>query len=166
MTSNLYLNPPFAVTRTSHVCLTVRNLDEAVNFYTQVAGMVITLIDKGTAYLRGIEEIAHHSLILRQSAEQPTCDYIGFRVRQDKDIDMAEAYFSKLGMDAKRVERPHQGPSLLVHHSSGIPFELTSAMSTQKRVLTDYSNHKGARALRIDHFQVIVPEVGAAGKSV
>ena len=163
--STLYLNPPFAITRTSHVSLSVRNLDEAVNFYTQVAGMVVSLIDKGTAYLRGIEEIAHHSLILRQSSESPTCDYIGFRVAQDKDIDLAEAYFAKLGVTTKRVQRPHQGPSLLVHHSSGIPFELTSSMSKQKRVLTDYANHKGARALRIDHYQVIVPEVGTIGKS-
>ena len=165
MTSNSFLNPPFTITRTSHVCLSVRNLDEAVNFYTQVAGMVVSLSDKGTAYLRGIEEIAHHSLILRQSAESPTCDYIGFRVREDKDIDLAEAYFAQLGMSSTRVQRPHQGPSLLVQHASGIPFELTSSMSRQSRVLTDYSNHKGARALRIDHFQVIVPEVGPIGKS-
>jgi catechol 2,3-dioxygenase len=50
-----------------------------------------------------------------------------------------------------------------VRHPSGIPFELVARMSIVPRELTNHRDHKGGKALRIDHFQVIVPDVGEVG---
>jgi len=157
-----YLDPPFRITRTSHVCLTVRDLDTSVAFYETLAGLVVTARDEATAWLRGIEEVAHHCLVLRRSDEVPSCDAIGFRVERETDLDAAAAHF---GGAAERVERVGQGPTLLVSHPSGIRFELVAGMQVQPRILTDYPAHKGARALRLDHLQVIVPDVSATGTS-
>ena len=158
-----FTDPPFRITRTSHVHLTVRNLEASCRFYTELAGMVVSRVEGKTAYLRGIEEIAHHSLVLHEAPDDPTCDSIGFRVFEDRDLDAAKAYFDRLGMATEWRERPHQGRSLLVRHSSGLPFELVASMERMPRALTDYRSHIGAKALRIDHFQVIVPDVGKTG---
>lgn len=125
--------------------------------------MVVSRREDGIAYLRGIEEIAHHSLVLRQSLETPTCDGLAFRVLQDSDLDAAKAYFDSLGVSADWVERPYQGRTLAVRHSSGILFELVARVDSMPRMLTDYPNHQGGQARRLDHVQVIVPAVGTTG---
>ena len=158
-----FIDPPFRVTRLSHIRLTVRDLDASCAFYTELAGLVVSKVEDGVAYLRGVEEICHHSLVLRQSKENPACDSIGFRVLQDGDLDAAKAYFDKLGVGSEWVKRPYETRTLLVRHSSGIPFELAGRMETLPRVLTQYRSHIGARGLRLDHCQVIVPDVDKSG---
>jgi catechol 2,3-dioxygenase len=158
-----YIDPPFRITRTSHVVVTVADLDRSLRFYTELAGLKVTAVDDGTAFLRGVEEVCHHSLVLRQGGEGPTCDAIGFRVASDADLDGAAAFFAARGVQVAPVERRGQGRTLLVRHGTGLPFELASAMDVQPRVLTDYPSQKGGRALRLDHVQVIVPDVAGLG---
>lgn len=161
--ASIYADPPFRITRTSHVHLTSRDPDAAANFYTELAGMVVSLRDSGAVWLRGVEETCHHSLVLRKSDDNPTCDAIGFRVLLDRDLDAAHAYFERLGVVTRWVEREGEKRTLAVQHTSGIPFELVAEMERMPRVLTDYRDHRGGRALRIDHFQALVPEVATTG---
>lgn len=162
--SDRYCNPPFLITRVSHVCLTVRDLDAACGFYETLAGMVVSARDGDAVYLRGIEEVCHHSLVLRQSTGEASCDGIGFRVLRDCDLDAAKAYFDTLNEDAEWSERPGQKRTLSVRHSSGILLEYVAQMDTLPRMLTVYETHKGARALRLDHVQVVLPNVDAVGE--
>lgn len=162
--SDRYCNPPFRITRTSHICLTVRDLDASCAFYEKLAGMVVSHRDDGAAYLRGIEEVCHHSLVLRKSADPVSCDAVGFRVLQDKDLDAAKAYFEAAKETTEWTSRAGQGRTLLVRHSSGLPFELVAHMDTLPRTLIDYQSHKGARALRLDHMQVVLSDVGSHGE--
>lgn len=74
-------HPPFDITRASQVVLTVRDLDTSIDFYTRVIGLVVTERDGATAWLRGIEEVAHHSLVLRRSDAPPVCERVGLRVQ-------------------------------------------------------------------------------------
>jgi catechol 2,3-dioxygenase len=161
-TSN-YLDPPFRITRTSHVCLTAADLGRACDFYENLAGLVVTWRDSDAAYLRGVEEIAHHSLVLRRSADGATCDVIGFRVAADRDLDAAKTYFDARGETVEWINVRGQLRTLRIRHSSGVTFELVAEMETQPRLLTQYAQHKGGKALRIDHVQVVVPDVGATG---
>jgi len=50
------LDTPFNITRTSHVVLTVKDLEQSRLFYTEVVGLVVTEESNGTLYLRGVEE--------------------------------------------------------------------------------------------------------------
>jgi catechol 2,3-dioxygenase len=158
-----YCDPPFRITRTSHVCMAVADLDASCAFYEALAGLRVSRRDDDAAYLRGVEEVAHHSLVLRRADEGPSCDAIGFRVFGERDLDAARAWFDGCEVATEWVDRSGQGRTLLVRHTSGIPFELTAAMTQMSRALTDYPSHRGGRALRLDHVQVIVPDVGAAG---
>lgn len=158
-----YCNPPFRITRISHVCLTVRDLDASCAFYETLGGFQVSERSADAAYLRGVEEIAHHSLVLRRSDAPGTCDVIGFRVMQDSDLDAASAYFKGLEETTEWVSRHGQGRTLLVRHSSGLQFELVAEMVAMPRVLTDMTVSKGGRVYRLDHVQVIIPDVPETG---
>ena len=156
------LDPPFDITRCSHIWLTVRDLAAARDFYIEVAGLVVSDEDGDTVFLRGIEEICHHSLVLRRAHEPASCDCVGMRVRTDGDLDKAKRHFDATGRLAEWVERPFQGRTLLVKGRAGIPLELCATTPTKPRMLLNHQQQKGGRALRMDHYQVIIPEVGPA----
>lgn len=155
-------DPPFHVTRAGHIVLTTRDLATSVAFYTGVIGLVVTAQEDGVAYLRGVEESAHHSLVLRHAAGEPVCERIGLRVLRDADLDKARAYFDARGMPARFVEVPHQGRTLHVSDPEGVPLEFVARMPVQPRLHDQYQLHKGAAALRLDHFQILAPDVAAA----
>lgn len=162
--TDTYLTPPFRITRISHVVMRVRDLDASVRFYTGLAGLVETTREDGAAYLRGIEETSHHSLVLIRD-DTPSCDCLGFRVLADSDLDAAEAYFAALGVSTEWTQRLGQGRTLRVDHPSGLRLELTATMTRVPRTLTDYAARKGGAVLRLNHAQVIVPDVDGTGSS-
>jgi catechol 2,3-dioxygenase len=84
------------------------------------------------------------------------------RVRTEEDLDKAKRTYDAAGLPAEWVERAHQGRTLLTRDPQSIPLELCATMPTQPRVLLDYKRQTGGRALRIDHYQVIIPDVGGA----
>jgi catechol 2,3-dioxygenase len=157
-------DPPFNVTRASHIVLTTRDMAASKAFYTGVVGLVVTAEADGVAYLRGVEESAHHSLVLRQAQDEPVCERIGLRVLQDRDLDRAKAYFDARGIPARFVAVPFQDRTLHVSDPEGVPLEFCARMPPQPRLHDQFQLHKGAAALRLDHFQLLVPDVGAASR--
>lgn len=157
-------HPPFNITRASHLVFTVRDLAASRAFYTEVLGLVVSDEDANTLWLRGVEERAHHSLTLRRANGRAVCERVGFRVFFDEDLDRAKAHFDRLGMPAVWAEVPHQDRTLHVADAAGTPLELCARMQTCPRLHTRLDQHKGGRALRMDHYQVLVPDVLAAAK--
>ena len=98
-------NPPFNITRASHLVFTVRDLARSREFYTEVMGLIVSDEDAGTLWLRGVEERAHHSLTLKKTTGQPQCERVGFRVFMDEDLDKAKAHFDKTGIKADASSR-------------------------------------------------------------
>ena len=154
--------PPFDITRASHVRYFVKDVEASLRFYTEVLGFVVSDHDGSTAYLRGIEESAHHSVVLIQSDQAPAAECIGMRVRDEEDLHKAKAHFESVGGTATFVEREHQGPSLLTSFGEGNPpIELVSSMPVLPRYLNNFPAQKGGRVLRLDHYQCVVPDVPA-----
>ena len=108
------LRPAFNITRTSHVTLTVADLQKSREFYTEVAGLVVSDEDSETCYLRALAEACHHSLTLVQSKDGGKCRRIGFRVLSDDDLDIAYDWFTQRGLPASWVEVPFQQRTLHV----------------------------------------------------
>lgn len=158
------LDPPFSITRMGHVVLTVRDLAASRAFYTEVIGLVVTDEQDGVAYLRGVEESAHHSLVLREAEGEPVCERIGLRVAHERDLHRAKAHFDATGRDARFVEVPHQGATLHVSDDVGVPLELCAWMPPQRRLHDQFQLHKGAAALRMDHVQILAPDVAEAAR--
>jgi catechol 2,3-dioxygenase len=157
-------NPPFNITRASHLALTARDLSASRDFYVEVLGLVVSDEDAQTIWLRGVEERCHHSLTLKRTTSQPQCERIGFRVFTDEDLERAKAHFDRVGIPAAPVEVPYQGRTLHFTDPAGTPVELCATMPSRPRMHTKIHTHRGAGALRIDHYQVLVPDVLGTAK--
>lgn len=153
---------PFNTTRASHIVWTVKDLARSRAFYVDAFGFAVSDEDPRTLYLRGIEEACHHSIVLKQSAEQPSCERVGLRVYTEEDLDKAMHYFHSAGLPARWVEVPHQGKTLHVSDSVGTPLEICATQPTKPRLVVAFQQHHGACPLRIDHFQILTPEVAKA----
>jgi catechol 2,3-dioxygenase len=155
-------DPPFRITRASHVVLEAADLDASREFYTEVLGLILTSRDETTLFFRGIEEACHHSLVLRRTGRQPACARVGLRVLTEGDLDRAEGFFAQRKCPTAWVEAPHQGRTLHATDPVGVPLELCAKMTAVPRMITQFHRHRGGSAQRIDHYQILTPEVRAA----
>ncbi|WP_167044780.1 3,4-dihydroxyphenylacetate 2,3-dioxygenase [Salinibacterium sp. ZJ454] len=154
-------NPPFTLTRASHVSLAVTDLEASRDFYRDVIGLVVTESTDDAVYLRGLEESAHHSLVLER-ADEAKALRVGLRVRTDADITAAEKYFAATGIEHQRVEKPHQGATLQFRDAVGTHMELTSSMDLVPRKMQDFNEYVAGAPQRIDHYQVVTHDVQGA----
>ncbi|MFJ4268635.1 VOC family protein [Paenarthrobacter nicotinovorans] len=154
------LRPDFLITRSSHLVLNVRDLEASKAFYVDTLGYAISDEDPETVYLRGIEETGHHSLVLQRG--DFGCSRIGMRVYMDEDLDRLEAHLTAQGRQTERVEVPFQGPTLRVVDPVGTPLEFTSSMDVVPRLVDSFNRHHGAVVQRLDHFQILTPDVHQA----
>jgi catechol 2,3-dioxygenase len=158
----LVFDPPFNVTRSSHVVLNVADLAASRVFYEEVIGLVLTQQADGALYYRGIEEACHHSLVLRQKSGARSCARIGMRVYTEADLEKAFSYFKEKGCAAQWDDVPFQGKTLHVTDPFGVELELCASMPVLPRMITQFSKHKGGCAQRIDHYQLLTPDVRKA----
>jgi catechol 2,3-dioxygenase len=150
---------PFNITRASHVELLVADLERSLRFYVEVIGLAITERDEGSAYLRGMEEACHHSMVLRVSSDASRCARIAFRVFTDDQLERLAEHLAALGLEPIWAEAPHQGRTLHVSDPAGVPLEFCARMPVQPRLLTRFHLYRAGSALRLDHFQLHVPAV-------
>lgn len=153
---------PFNTTRSSHVVLRVKDLAASRAFYVDAMGFIVSDEDKNALYLRGIEEACHHSLVLKKTTGSPVCERIGMRVYTEEDLEKAKHYFERAGLQAKWAESPFQGKTLHVSDIIGAPLEFCATMDTKPRLVVQFKHHHGACPQRIDHFQIISPDVQRA----
>ena len=157
-------NPPFNITRASHLTFTAQDLPASRDFYTEVIGLIVSDEDAKTIYLRGVEERGHHSLVLKKTSGEPACEAIGMHVFSEEDLDKAKHHFDRAGVPCKFIDVPFQKRTLRFHDVMGTPVDLVATMQTQPRSHVAINTHKGARALRMDHYQILVPDVMKAAK--
>ncbi len=163
MIDDVQLAPPFNITRASHVVLTVSDIERSKEFYCDVVGLIESDREMTTIYLRGLEESCHHSLVLKQSADQ-TCERVGFRVLTDEDLDKAKVYFDLAGISSNYVDLPYQGKTLHFSDPIGTPIELCASMPIVERQMHSYSRYIGGAAQRLDHYQIVADDVHRAYK--
>jgi len=152
--------PPFNITRSSHVIMTSRDLEASRAFYEQVVGLVLSDHDADTLYFRGLEEVCHHSLVIKRRSNTQ-CEAIGFRVLTEEELEKAAHFFKAKGLPTRWIEVPYQGRTLSVIDPSGTPVHFCATMQTKPRLYTQFENFKGGAAMRFDHYQVPVPDVQA-----
>ncbi|HWI71350.1 MAG TPA: VOC family protein [Baekduia sp.] len=152
---------PFTITRISHVVLNVTDLVASRAFYEELIGLVVTAQEGDRVYLRGVEEAAHHSLVLQQANGEPTAERMGFRVGSEQQLDALKGHFEALGLPAEWADVPHQSRTLHATDPVGVPLEYCVTMPVAPRLCLDHHLYKGAAATRIDHAQVHVPSVAA-----
>ena len=153
------LKPAFSITRASHAVYRVRDLARSRAFYVDLLGLVVSDETSDTLWLRGLEEGCHHSLVLKEG--EPACERVGMRVLTEEDLDMAAAHFARGGFPTAWVEVDHQHRTLHTTDPAGTPLEFCATMETRPRLFHHVELHRGASAQRLDHVQVITPNVAA-----
>ena len=150
---------PFQTTRASHVVLTVSDLSRSKKFYVDALGLVVSDEDDGTLYLRGVEEACHHSLVLKEDKSSPTAARVGFRVFTEDDLRSAKAFFESRKFPAAFVSVPYQSTTLHVQDAVGTPLEFCASMDTRPRLVVKFEEFKSGAPGRLDHFQMLTPDV-------
>ncbi len=154
-------NPPFNIVRISHMEWVVTDLGYAKEYYVDLVGYYLEEEVNDALYLRGMEELNHHSLILRKGSV-PKVNYIAFKLFSEDDLDKAYAYFSSLGQPVEWVTRHAQGRTLSTTDPFGMPLELYYEMDRASDILQKYHLYHGARIQRIDHANLFHYDVNAA----
>jgi catechol 2,3-dioxygenase len=151
--------PPFDIVRAAHAELEVTDLDASAAFYVDVLGLVVTERTGDALYLRGWEERLHHSIVLRAGGE-PAVGHLAFRVREPADLDALASEFERRGSPTRRLDGEHaQGPTLRVQSETGFPLEFFHEMEAAEPQLQQFHAQRGAPIMRIDHFNLHVPDV-------
>ncbi len=155
------LTPPFNIVRLSHVELAVTDLEWARRFYVETLGLQVTFEDANHLYLRAMEERGHHSVVLK-SVDSPSVGSLGFKVWGEDDLDRAEAWFRNHDLPTDWIDRPFMGRVLATRDPVGTPLEFYARMDRLEPIHQKYALYRGAKPLRIDHFNLFSPDVDAS----
>ena len=150
--------PPFNIIRCSYVILGVQDPAGSAIFYTDIIDLHKESQSTDEVFLRGMEELQHHSLILVR-VPPPGCIAMGFKVGWEADLDKAAALLARQGLDHKFVSRLHQGRTLHVTDRFGCSIDYYFNMERAERILQKYALYKGVQPQRFEHFNVFVPEL-------
>ncbi len=155
---------PPDIVRAAYAELIVTSLERARWFWVDLLGFVVTRADADALYLRGYDELTHHNLILREGRE-PAAARLAFRVRAAADLDRAEAFYAALGARTARLPAgatPGVGESVRAEDPLGFTVEFFFAADHPQRLQQRYDLRRGAEPSRLDHFNIVVPDVRAA----
>jgi len=156
------------VLRPGHMQMKVIDLDESIEFYSNVLGMVQTGRDATRAYFKGWDERDHNSLILRDAGEAGM-DFFGFKVLDDATLNKLEADLKNYGVTTERIpagDLLETGERVRFEIASGHQIELYS----QKKDVGNGSGYfnpppwnaaseVGIAPIRMDHALIYGPDI-------
>jgi catechol 2,3-dioxygenase len=81
------------------------------------------------------------------------------RVFAEGDLEKLKVFFETQGCAAGWADVPHQGRTLHATDPAGTPLEFCAVMPVMPRMITKFTRHAGGSALRLDHYQILTPDV-------
>jgi len=91
------------VLRPGHISLRVLDLEEGINFYKNVLGLVETGRDKqGRVYFKAWDERDHNSVLIRE-ADTAGVDFFAFKVADKATLDKLDADLKAFGVSTERI---------------------------------------------------------------
>ncbi len=162
-------NPPsleFDIVRTAHVEFLVTDLKRSREFYVDTLGFVETESDSSHLYLRGLEDRFHHCILLTK-AKRPAVGHIAFRVREEDDLEAIARLFEETSLPYKWIKKGEergQGRALRAQDPFGFPVEFFKEMEESEWMLQRFHRHAGAKINRIDHVNLLTPDLVRASE--
>ncbi|MEO6505626.1 MAG: 3,4-dihydroxyphenylacetate 2,3-dioxygenase [Terrimesophilobacter sp.] len=154
------------IIRSAYAEYMVTDLSASRAFYVDVLGLVVTYEDENALYLRAFEEYLHHSIILRKGPVAALAA-LAYRVRSQHEVEVAAEYFRELGC---RVEHRAAGATrgigaaVRVVDPLGFPVEFFYEAEHVERFTRRYDVQGAGAISRLDHFNVMTPDVPLAQK--
>jgi catechol 2,3-dioxygenase len=147
---------PRRIRRVGHVCLGVRDVARAADFYGRACGLVPVESDGARALLRSRFE--HHCLVLQRSAE-PALQHLGFETLDDGATEELWAELKSRGVPTREAppEEARAGLAFQFQDPEGNWVEVYRAMERLPGVLAN-----GAFPLeKLGHFTMLARDLGA-----
>jgi catechol 2,3-dioxygenase len=157
------MQPPDIV-RSAYAELIVTGLADSRRFWVDVLGFVVTHEAPDALYLRGYDELTHHNLVLR-AGPAPAASVLAYRVRTADDLARAEEFYGALGCRTMRVPpgaTPGIGEGVRAEDPLGFTVEFFYSAAHPERLQQRYDLRRGAEVARLDHFNIVVPDVRSA----
>ena len=158
------MSTPPDVIRSGYAELIVTDLAASRAFYVDVLGLVVTAEDDDAIYLRAFEEYLHHSLVLRRGPVA-ALGRLAYRVRGQGQVDVAESWYRERGVATTRVPAGTTrgiGEAVRITDPLGFPIEFFYDADHVERLTQRYDLHPANALARLDHFNIMVPDVRAA----
>lgn len=92
------------VSKIAYACYETPDLDQQVDYYTNVLGLTLAAKEKDTVYLAST--VDHHSVVLRSGA-QAQCSAIGLQIAPTADLDDFEKQLAAHGIKTERKKDPN-----------------------------------------------------------
>lgn len=159
------MNPGFNIVKAGHIEFLVTDLDRARQFYVDTLGFVVSSQDSDHIFLRGLEDRQHHCLTLSR-APSPGVGHFAFKVASEDDLNAIEKLVSVAGAYSRWVDASEetglQGKALMVEDAYGFPVEFYAKMKAEDWMLQRYDRYRGAKVMRLDHFNLMLPDAARA----
>lgn len=154
------------VIRAAYAELIVSDLAASRQFYVDILGLVVSYEDESSIHLRAFEEYLHHSLVLRKGPT-PALAALAYRVRSQAEVAVAAEHFEALGCPVER-RAPGAlrgvGAAVRVEDPLGFPIEFFYEAEHVERYTRRYDVHGAGAISRLDHFNILTPDVPTAQK--
>ncbi len=157
------------VMRPGHVQIRVLDMDEALQHYVDLLGLIeMDRDDQGRVYLKGWTEVDKFSVVLRE-ADQPGMDFMSFKVLNDGALEQLQGDLVSYGIEVEQVpagELKDCGRRIRFQAPTGHYFELFADKVQTGRY--GVGNHnpeawprdlKGMKAQRFDHCLLYGPNL-------
>lgn len=157
-------DPGPQVAQCGAINLGTKDLAASLHFFSDLLGMEIVERAGDTAYLRGYQELTHHSLVLTQQAESIVNSY-SFRVKRPQDVELFAEELERQEIEAVEVPSgAESGRGTAVRFllpGGGHPFELyydiekpLAVPELRSTLPSNSSKRRGLGVRRIDHFNI------------
>lgn len=157
-------DPGPQVAQCGAINLGTRDLAKSLHFFGALLGMEVVLREEKVAYLRGYQELTHHSLVLTEQDENIVKSY-SFRVKRPQDVELFAQELERQEIEAHEIPAGTEvGRGTAVRFllpGGGHPFELyydidkpLAPEEIQSKLPSNSSRRRGLGVRRIDHFNV------------
>jgi catechol 2,3-dioxygenase len=162
------------VLRPGHFQMRVLDLEESVNFYSNVLGLIETGRDKtGRVYFKAWDERDHNSFIIRQ-ADRAGMDFFGFKVANKATLEKLDSDLRAYGVKTERIKKGEMletGERVRFEIPTGHLIELYAEKTNVGNGMA-YVNpdpwtpaaEKGIAPIRMDHCLLYGPDIDGAQK--
>lgn len=163
MTSHDY-DPGPQIAHAGGINLGTPDLERSLGFYRDLLGMEVVAQSDGVAYLRGYQELVHHSLVLTQQEESRVNTY-SFRVKRPEDVELFQQQLTELEVETIELAAGHEtGRGTAIRfllpggeHPIELYYDIDKPLAPEElrsKLPTNSSRRRGWGVRRLDHLNV------------
>ncbi len=145
------------IVRIGHVVLYVTDLARSRNFYVELLGLNIVHENPGALYLRGVED-REWSLKLELAAE-PGVKHLAYKAGSEEAVDRLAAVAEAQGLRYRWETEQDRARLLRLEDPFGFPVAFYYQSTRHPWLLSRFHMHRGPGIQRIDHVNVLSPQV-------